>query len=165
MGVPLLADWISNLSLQQQAVLVLALRGPDGFPKYHPSKELLYHYRASVLRAAHIGRMLRAGEACGSLMSLTKIGDEVEWRDLLKKFQTVEDELPLHYYTHLMHGAQVLAYKHPDGLFRTRWVEFYGQCCDYLHVHPEPEALMDRRLSDFGRGLDEVVEARDKEKA
>ncbi len=43
-GVGLLADWISDLSLQQQAVLVLALRGPDGFPKQHPSKEVLYHY-------------------------------------------------------------------------------------------------------------------------
>lgn len=158
MGVGLLADWISDLPLQQQAVLVLALRGPDGFPKYHPSKELLYHYRASVVKAAHIGRMLRPGEKCGSLLALNRFGEPFDWLQVLETFATVEDELPLHYYTHLMHGAQVLAYKHPNMLYRIRWTAFYQNCCKYLHVPVETSDAMDQRLADFGRALDFIQE-------
>lgn len=155
--ISLLPDWIQELPLQQQAVLVLATRGPDGFPKYHASKLLLYHYRACVLKAAHIGRMLRIGEECASLMSLRSFGWEREWDAVLKNFREVEDELPLHYYTHLMHGAQILAYRHPVPLYRLRWGAFYAQCCDYLHVPLETLETMGTRLSDFGRALDEVI--------
>ena len=35
------------------------------------------------------------------------------------------DELPHHYYMHLMHGAQIAGYKHPNDLFRRRWLDFY----------------------------------------
>lgn len=153
----ILPEWMDHLPLQQQAVLILALRGPDGFPKHHPSKRLLYHYRAAVLRAAHIGRLLKVGEDCGSLMTLTSFQWEREWDAVLMRFREVEDELPLHYYTHLMHGAQVLAYRHPDPLFRLRWLQFYRQCCDYLHVPAETSEQMCARLSDFGRAMEEVI--------
>ena len=152
----LLPDWTENLPLQQQAVLVLALRGPDGFPKYHASKPLLYHYRACLLKAAHVGRMLHEGEACGSLMTMDGFHDGVHWHRTLDQFKRVEDELPLHYYTHLMHGAQILAYKHPERAVRHRWYQFYLQCCEYLHVPTEDPKDMDKRLNDFGRPIEEV---------
>jgi len=151
----LLPDWTEALPLQQQAVLVLALRGPDGFPKFYPAcKDILYYYRACVLKAAHFGRMLRDGEHCGSLMTLRGFSKDDLWQNCLNRFQEIEDELPIHFYTHLMHGAQVLAYKHPDLLTRSRWLSFYFQCCAYLHLPPEPETNMDERLADFGRPLE-----------
>lgn len=152
----LLPDWTEALPLQQQAVLVLALRGPDGFPKHHACKKLLYYYRACVLKAAHLGRVLEYNEHCGSLMTLRGFTYVDTWKDVLREFQGVEDELPLHFYTHLMHGVQILAYKHPLELVRGRWFNFYLSCCDYLHVPPECEQTMDGRLSDFGRELEEV---------
>lgn len=157
MSIPLFPEWMSAIPLQQQAVIVLALRGPDGFPKRHLSKRLLYHYRATVMGAAHLGRCLQPGEACSSMMGLTCFEDADAWAKVLREFQDVEDELPLHYYTHLMHGAQVVAYKHPESLFQRRWLSFYLQCCDYLHVPPENIWNMDRRLNDFGRPLDAVI--------
>ncbi len=77
---------------------------------------------------------------------------------MLQNFRFVEDELPLHYYTHLMHGAQVLAYKHPGALYRARWLHFYFNCCEYLHTPLESMNAMDGRLSDFGRPLDFINE-------
>jgi len=154
----LLPDWTETLTLQQQAVLLLALRGPDGFPKYHACKGLLYFYRACVLKAAHKGRMLQLGEHCGSLMTMRYFDDDWQWNDTLNRFAGTEDELPLHFYTHLMHGAQVLAYKHPSALVRKRWFQFYEQCCNYLHVPVESERTMDGRLNDFGRPHEEVID-------
>jgi hypothetical protein len=148
--IALLPDWVSNLPLQQQAVLVLALRGPDGFPKHHASKPILWFLRACVLRAAHTGNMMQHGEHIPTFMSMLACDDDV-WAGQLKAFREVEDELPLHYYTHLMHAAQVLAYKHEDKLLRARWAKFYQQCCEYLHCRPEGRDAMDARLNDFGR--------------
>jgi hypothetical protein len=73
-----------------------------------------------------------------------------QWTDMLANFQEVEDAIPLHYYTHLMHGGQVLAYKHCNPIVRERWEMFYAQCCEYLHVPLETERQMDKRLNDFG---------------
>lgn len=150
-------DWMEALPLQQQAVLLLALRGPDGFQKHHSCKPILYRYRACILKAAHLGRMLRFDEDCESLMSLSHFYNKAHWEQLLKAFRETEDELPLHFYTHLMHGAQILAYKHPHYLVKNRWWSFYVQCCDYLHTPVETEEQMDQRLSDFGRPLEKVL--------
>jgi hypothetical protein len=154
--ISVLPEWITKLSMQQQTVLLMALRGPDGFEKHHGSKRLLYFYRACVLRAAHTGRLMKVDEHIPTFMSM-KCCNDFFWHETLTIFRNVEDALPLHYYTHLMHGAQVLAYKHPSLLIKERWLEFYDQCCDYLHVTMESEAAMDERLNDFNRPLDQVV--------
>jgi hypothetical protein len=44
-------DWVAALSLMQQSVLLTAIRGPDGVPKYHPSKYIVRWYRRAVLRS------------------------------------------------------------------------------------------------------------------
>lgn len=144
-----LPEWLSNLKIQQQTVVLLALRGPDGFEKHHGSKRVLYFFRASVLLAADRGRMMREDEHIASFMSM-KCCNDFHWHETLTIFENTVDALPLHFFTHLMHGAQVLAYKHPEPLIRERWREFYDRCCDYLHMDPESEMAMDERLNDFG---------------
>jgi len=42
----------------QQSVLLTAVRGPDGLPKYHSSKYLLRWYRRCILLSAMDGRVL-----------------------------------------------------------------------------------------------------------
>lgn len=153
--ISLFPEWVEALPLQQQAVLALAMRGPDGFDKHHASKPVLWFMRACVMRAAHTGKMMEHGEHIPTFMSM-RCTDPQEWTQTLAAFRSVEDELPLHYYSHLMHSAEVLAYRHPDPLVRKRWDEFYLCCCDYLHVQPETPAQMNKRLCDFGR-LENVV--------
>jgi hypothetical protein len=150
-GQSVFQDWYSGLSMQQQSVLVLACRGPDGVGKYHPTKPIVAHYRATVLKAAYYGRPMQVGEEAGdnTFMSLQYLGSDKVWRQLVQSFFDNVDSLPHHYYMHLMHGAQIAGYKHSDKLFRQRWGSFYLDCCADLHLDPETELKMDRRLGDW----------------
>lgn len=144
--------WCLALPLQQQSVLLLAARGPDGIAKAHPCKEIQRAYRATVLVAARYGRTLRWGENADSFMSLLDFGSDILWRMHVDEFFQWADSLPHHYYMHLVHGAQIIGYKHPDVRFRTRWTEFYRRCVREFHLTPETEKEMDDRLSDWNRG-------------
>jgi hypothetical protein len=67
------------------------------------------------------------------------------------QFFRYHDELPHHYLMHLMHGAQILGYKHPEPEFRERWLEFYVEMVEDAHLKTESEEEMDVRLGDWGR--------------
>jgi len=144
-------SWCADLPLQQQSVLFLATRGPDGVAKDHPCKDVQRAYRACVLLAGRYGRELRPVEGGDSFMSLTLFGDDRTWREVVLKFLYKIDELPHHYLSHLMHGAEILGYKHPDAVVRSRWNHLYLRMVCDLHLAPETEAEMDRRLGDWGR--------------
>jgi len=145
-------DWILDLTMQQQSVLVLACRGPDGVGKFHPTKALVARYRATVLKAAYLGRPMRIDEGDNTtFMTLVDFSVDAQWEIIVRWFFENVDELPHHYYMHLMHGAQIAGYKHSDKLFRRRWSDFYLRCCHDLHLYPEMEEHMDQRLGDWNR--------------
>jgi hypothetical protein len=153
-------DWMLDLTMQQQSVLVLACRGPDGIAKFHPSKLIVARYRATVLKAAYLGRPMRIDEGDDTtFMTLIGFSDDEHWMRIAGAFFDHVDELPHHYYMHLMHGAQIAGYKHEHELFRDRWRLFYLRCCHDLHVHAETEAQMDDRLNDWDRRHWDVAEA------
>jgi len=145
-------EWMDAPPMQQQSVLLLAARGPDGVAKFHPTKVVWRHYRASVLKAAYFGRALRSGEGGGNefmtLETWTQFGG---WRKAIEDFFANADGIPHHCRMHLMHGAEILGYKHPDAEFRAAWSQFYIASCDDLHLAPESEERMDARLSDWHR--------------
>lgn len=145
-------EWCRSLPLQQQSVLLLlASRGPDGIAKFHPSKVIQRAYRATVFMAGRYGRMLKFGEKADTFMSLEIFGSDAAWKKAVKEHFDHQDDLPHHFIMHLMHGVQILGYKHPDPKFRARWNAFYLEMVEDLHLYPEPEVLMDKRLSDWGR--------------
>lgn len=146
-------DWLRDLTMQQQSVLVLACRGPDGIGRFHLTKGVVQHYRASVLKAAKTGRALLPGETEGSsiFMTLGNFDNDGIWRSNVDGFFNSVDGIAHHYYMHLMHGAEIIGYKHPEELFRKRWEEFYLRCCEDLHLYPETEQAMDERLNDWDR--------------
>lgn len=144
-------EWCLRLPLQQQSVLMLASRGPDGMPKYHPCKPIHVAYRGTVLVAAKYGRLLEYGERADSFMSLETFADDHLWGSAIEKFFANHDELPHHYLKKLMHGAEIVGYKHPDQRFRKRWNGFYVSMVSEMHLSIETEAEMDRRLGDWGR--------------
>lgn len=153
-------EWCLALSLQQQSVLLLAARGPDGIPKSHPCKNIQRAYRGTVLVAAARGRCLKYGERADSFMSLDRFGDDNCWANDVTYFFDGADQLPHHFFMHLMHGAEVIGYHHPDKRFMYRWYGFYERCCKDLHLTPETEREMDLRLNDWaGRGWDEPASA------
>ena len=150
MGLSVLPAWMSELRLQQQSVLILALRGPDGDPKHTPFKHLLRAYRGTVLVAAKYGRLLSLGEKADSFMSLDEFYIWDTWTNRVDTFlEDAADGSVLHHYTHFMHGAEILGYKHPDAAFRERWWYCYESMALRLHLNPETEEQMDRRLRDW----------------
>ncbi len=142
-------EWCRELPLQQQSVLLLAARGPDGIAKYHPCKDVQRAYRGTVLMAAKFGRCLKWGEKADSFMSLDMIADDDTWSAVVGQFFAHADGLPHHFLMHLTHGAEIIGYKHPDPLFRKKWLAFYMRMVEDKHLLPETEAQMDRRLSDW----------------
>jgi len=58
------------------------------------------------------------------------------------------DELPLHFFTHMMHAAQVIGYSHPNIYVREYWLSFYKRAAKALHLQPETEKSMRHRLGD-----------------
>ncbi len=144
-------EWCAALSLQQQSVLFLAGRGPDGLRKNHPCKAVHIAYRATIFLAGKYGRPLAWGERADTFMSLDVFADAERWTIAVAGFFDAWDELPAHYVKHLMHGVQILGYKRPDLRFRERWGALYLRFIRELHVSPESEAEMDRRLGDWNR--------------
>jgi hypothetical protein len=144
-------EWCTKLTLQQQSVLFLAARGPDGVAKANPCKAIQVAYRGCVLVAARYGRMLAYGEKADTFMSLDVFADEHAWAAAVKAFFQHIDELPHHYVMHLMHGVQILGYKHPELKFRAKWEAFYQLMVEDMHLYPESEAEMDKRLGDWDR--------------
>lgn len=57
-GRPVLQDWVAELPMMQQSVLLTAVRGPDGLPKYHPVKYLLRWYRRCILLSSFLHRVI-----------------------------------------------------------------------------------------------------------
>jgi hypothetical protein len=144
-------EWMMDLPLQQQSVLMLAARGPDGIAKSHPCKDVQRAYRATVLMAGRYGRMLELDEDGDTFMSLASLRSRVIWEMVVRHFFHEVDSLPHHFVMHLLHGAQILGYKHPDEKLRRPWRWFYLLGVEDMHMTHESEDVMDRRLSDWDR--------------
>jgi hypothetical protein len=144
-------EWCLNLPLQQQSVLLLAARGPDQIRKTHPCKPIVVAYRGTVLLAAKYGRLLYWGEKADGFMSLDTFANAEAWGVAVSAFFHWIDDLPHHYLMHLMHGVQIVGYKHPDDRFRLRWNDLYLCMVESMHLNVETEQEMDHRLNDWQR--------------
>lgn len=141
--------WCIELPLQQQSVLLLAARGPDGIGKYHPTKRVQRAYRACVLKGAYYGDVLPLDYiGRNSFMELVEFADLETWVKVVNTFFEYADDLQHHFLMHLIHGAEILAYKHPDVNYRTRWFDFYLAAVQDMHLTIETEAELDARLND-----------------
>lgn len=145
-------EWLSDLPMQQQSVLMLATRGPDGDPKHTTFKRLLRPLRATVLKAAKYGCVLDPGLTGDSFMNTIHFLDEEMWRNVIMEYLDNDaDGTVLHSYTHFMHAAEILGNMHPDPLYRDRWSLCYQLFVERLHLNPETPVQMAGRLSDWGR--------------
>lgn len=138
--------WVSQLSMMQQTVLLTAIRGPDGVEKEHPAKGVLRWYRRCILLSAMDGKVLKTPDAPGGGSFTGPAAWKME--DIAIGYLKRCDEIPHHFFMHLMHAAQILGYKHPDVDTRAWWRVFYFHCVTALHLEPELEADMDARLGD-----------------
>lgn len=143
--------WCRYLTVQQQSVLFLATRGPDGAEKFHPCKDVQRAYRATVLVAAKYGRMIEYGEHVDNFMSLRSFGNITQWTAEVDNWFNNIDCIPHHFSMKLLHATEILGYMHPDERFRERWLAFYMRGVHELHLSPESELQLRMRLSDWRR--------------
>lgn len=184
-----LQPWVSELTLMQQTVLLTAIRGPDGLPKYGPTKQLLRWYRRCVLISAMDQCVLQdplqpgGGSFTGPSIDLTTLQnkaadrararddafppahyhmtleqaiddqlDEDGWEPLIHEvvghYLRELDAIPHHFQLHLLHAAEIVGYKHPDRRVRGWWLQTYERLVHDMHLWPETEEQLDRRLGD-----------------
>ncbi len=81
---------------------------------------------------------------------------EDNWESSMKKyvdeFIGCRDEYHLHFYMHFIHSSEIIGYKHPDERIRKFWNDIYIRMVHSLHLLPETEEMMDKRLGDDEEG-------------
>lgn len=152
-------EWTTELPMMQQTVLLTAVRGPDGLPKYHPTKYVLRWYRRCILLSALDGVVLQnpneanGGSFTGPSVSVPPGWDWTEAMDRrVTEYLRALDEVPHHFQMHLMHAVEILGYKHPDEQVRSWWHQVYLRLVHDMHLWPETEEQLDQRLGDSREG-------------
>lgn len=154
--VTVLQSWVSGLTMMQQTVLLTAIRGPDGVPKYGPTKMLLRWYRRCILLSAMDRAVLSTPYEIGGGSftgpSFDQIEGDTSWQVVLSyivgDYLRELDAIPHHFQLHFLHAAEIVGYKHPDGAIRSWWRQTYERLVHDMHLWPETEEQMDRRLGD-----------------
>lgn len=157
-------EWTHSLTCMQQTVLLTAVRGPDGIAKYHPSKFMLRWYRRCVLLGALDHNVFsnphdprgRSFTGPSYILTADQARDAANgkhlWydpmQDVFDKYLQSLDELPHHFQLHFMHAAEIVGYKHPDGLIRSWWHYVYEELVNDMHLNIETESKLDFRLGD-----------------
>ncbi|WP_267433826.1 hypothetical protein [Sphingomonas sp. GM_Shp_1] len=151
-----LQDWVSSLSFMQQTVLLTAVRGPDGVPKYGPTKMLLRWYRRCILLSAMDQAVLTTPYAFGGGSftgpSYGPTNHAHDWESEMDvtvgQYLRELDAIPHHFQLHLLHAVEIVGYKHPVERIRNWWRLTYVRLVHDMHLWPETEEQLDRRLGD-----------------
>lgn len=154
-----LQDWVLNLPLMQQTVLLTAIRGPDNTPKYGPVKMLMRWYRRCVLISALDNLVLRTpsdprgGSFTGPSIDskgpdVMHSGWEPDMDRIVDEYLRTVDALPHHFHMHLMHAAEIIGYQHSDARIASWWLHVYYRFARDMHLTPETLDALNERLGD-----------------
>jgi hypothetical protein len=130
-----LQPWVETLGLRHQGVLMSCVRGCDNVPKNDATKLL--------------ARCLRATMLVSFDPKPSSFIEHVDDDELGRRMAAVlknHDHYPVHYLLHLLHGAEIVGYKHPDPGLRRHWRWFYVNLANCFHLFPETEYDLDERL-------------------
>lgn len=133
--VSILQNWVENLSLRYQGVLLSGIRGCDFATKEDSSKKLIRAYRGYILISFD-----------KKPTSFIEYIDIKELKERMIFFLKDFDHYPMHYITHLLYASEIIGYKHPDKKIRKIWHWFYKSFVYLLHLRPESKIKMEKRL-------------------
>lgn len=154
-----LQDWVMELPLRQQGVLILALRGPDGTRKESEAKPIIRTLRACTMNSGREGRPMDLGQRFvgDAFMRMDLIANPVSWQATMDGFYSSIDEHNIHFLQHLLHAAAVLGFNHPTEEVAWCWLAFYHRGVEKLHMLPESKEQFTYRLRDGDRGQDDAA--------
>lgn len=157
MAKPVTQLWVNRLTFMMQSTILGAIRGPDGRPKYDPPKMLLRWFRRCILISALDGVVLtdpydqRGGSFTGPSLNGPVDGDSIwtiEMKDHVTAYIKNLDAVPSHFSNHFRDAIEILGYKHPSPAIRAFWLDVYVRLVEDLHLLPETEEELDKRLGD-----------------
>jgi hypothetical protein len=135
----ILQDWVMELGLRHQGVLLTVVRGCDTAPKDDPSKLFTRCIRAVILNA-------HCGDPAKARTFIEAVSPEIQ-SQRFHAFRKNLDHYPHHYVMHALHALEIIGYKHPDQRQREEFKFFYLILCRGLHVNPETEDQLNERLN------------------
>ncbi len=130
-----LQPWLEEIPIRMQSTLLLSLRGPDT------------HRAPEIKKVQRWMRSLafRPGNPANVKEFMTDINDVPvlqEKNDLARELEFCTQ----HFYSHLMHGLEVIAYRHPDEAVSTRAGFLFHGMSHLMHLDPECEEDFEHRL-------------------
>jgi len=129
-----LQKWLEAIPLRMQSTLVLSLRGPDT----HRCPEIKKVQRWMRGLVFVPGNPDNVNEFMAPLSEVPAL---VEKGPLARELEFTTQ----HFYSHLMHGLEVITYKHPDADTAVKASELCWGMCDLLHLQMEtPEGMQER---------------------
>ena len=137
--VSVLQDWVMELPLREQATLMTAVRGCDLTPKYpldSSERRLVASIRWAFLIPADPREVDREP---GSFMS-SKIPTDLKPSAL--------GHYPWHWVSHVMHAAEVIAYRHPNADVSEKFLVIYKRMAHSFHLNVESRDEFTQRLSE-----------------
>lgn len=147
-----LQDWVMELPLREQGTLLTAVRGCDLEPKQwtatgfseSPGRRLTAFIRWCFMNPADVREVDIPGAFFQSKPPIDFKPSEF-------------GHLPQHWYAHVMHALEVIAYRHPLMEIKLTAYALYNKMVRNLHLVAEPKPMMIDRLSEDRIASGEVV--------
>lgn len=134
----MLREWVIDLPLREQGVLITAMRGCDLTPKY-PMDSTERQLTAYLRWAACVPNDPREVDFEPGVFMQSE--PPAGWR------ASELGHYPLHWYSHIMHGYEVAAYRGPDEIACVCGPVYFTLVAG-LHLRPETREEMITRLGE-----------------
>lgn len=144
-----LQDWVMELPLREQGTLLTCVRGCDLTPKF-PLDSLERHL-VGAIRCAFLNPADPREIGITGAFFVREPPHPGTWK------ASELGHYPLHWFAHIMHGCEVLGYRHPDLEQRAVWYKIYCKLATSLHLNIETWTEMIDRLSEDRIAKGEVV--------
>lgn len=158
-GQCVLQDWVMKLQLREQGTLLTGIRGCDLTPKvWHDgsfAKNGTPHVESSERQLVAFLRFCVLNPAdpreVGVPGSFFQDRPPQNWKP--SEF----GHYPLHWFTHMMHCWEVVAYRHPDKAISFIASGIYAKMVRSLHLNVETKDQMELRLGEDRIASGQVV--------
>lgn len=135
----ILREWVSQLGLREQGVLVVATRGCDAASKL-PLDSVERRLTAAIRYAVLVPFDAREVDATPGCFMRSEAPADF-------KLGMVE-HYPLHWVLHVVHAAEALGFRHPDPQARAVWHALYLAAVKAMHMNAETLEQYTTRLSE-----------------
>jgi hypothetical protein len=128
-----LQKWMLDIPIKMQSTLILGLRGPDTHACPEVKKICRWLRSLSFLPGDPTNVPQFMGEMPDRIIEKSPINKELEF-------------CTQHFYIHLMHALEVVAYRHPDPKIASHAYLLMGGMCHLLHLESETHLQFEFRL-------------------